>query len=305
VKIRADPARYPNTGDERRQEEMSKKTFVIAFMMIAAIGFVSAAADLPDERASAGVAEPIEASAGATEDPALGLGMAAKERAAEEDKYLFVFFYKTDDEQTQSMRTVFDAAMEKVADKANATVIDVTDPAEKAFVDKFKVSRAPMPLVLALAPTGAVTGGFPGQFDEAKLLSAFTSPGSAKCLAALQAGKLVFVCLQNEGTRLNGEAMKGVQDFKEDAKYADATEIITLDPGDPGETDFLKKLKADLQSDSAVTLFMAPPGAVLASYNGGTDKDSLVKALEDALAKSGGCGPGSSPGCCPPKKQGE
>jgi len=283
---------------------MSTKTFVMAFMMIVAICVV-AAADLPDESTSAASMEPGEASAEETESPAPGSGMAAMERAVEEDKYLFIFFYKVEDELTQSRRTVFDEVMKKVADRANSVAIDTTDLAEEAIVAKFNVSRTPMPLVLALAPTGAVTKGFPAEFDEAQLLNAFTSPGSAKCLAALQAGKLVFLCLQNEKTKLNGEAMRGVQDFKKDAKYCEATTVITLDPSDPGEAEFLNNLKADLQSDSAVTLFMAPTGAVIARFDGGTEKDGLVKTLESTLSKSGGCGPGSSPGCCPPKKQEE
>lgn len=290
---------------------MSKKLVVVTITLALAI-IITVAVVLVGDGTTNAMADSGEASsgenagisAGASASPARGSGWAAMERAAEEDKYLFAFFYKQEDQQTRSMRAVFDAAMQKVADKADAIVIDATDPAEKAIVAKFNVSRAPMPLVLALAPTGAVTGGFPATFDEAKLLSAFVSPGSAKCLAALQAGKLVFLCLQNEGTKHNGEAMKGVQDFKEDAKYAKATKVIILDPGDPAETSFLTNLKADLQSDSAVTLFMAPPGAVLAQYKGATEKDGLVKTLDDAMSKSG-CGPGSAPGCCPPKKQEE
>lgn len=283
---------------------MLKQSVVMALLVIAALGVAAAVAVQPDENTSAVAAEPGEAIVRASESPALGSGWAAMERAAEEDKYLFVFFCKNDDEQTQSMRTVFDTAVQKVADRADAIVIDITDAAEKAIVAKFNVSRAPMPLVLALAPTGAVTGGFPGNFDEAQLLGAFTSPGSAKCLAALQAGKLVFLCLQNEETKLNGEAMKGVQEFKDDEKYAKATEVITLNPGDPAEADFLKNLKADLLGDEALTIFIAPPGTVLVQQKGPTGKDGFVKVLDAATAKSG-CGPGSAPGCCPPKKQGE
>lgn len=272
---------------------MFKKSVVMAIMVLATIGV-----------ATATLAEPGEASVQASESPARGSGWAAMERAAEEDKYLFVFFYKVEDEQTKSLRTVFDTALQKVADRADAIAINATDPAEKAIVAKFKVSRAPMPLVLALAPTGAVTGGFPGNFDEAQLLNTFVSPGAAKCLAALQAGKLVFLCLQNEGTTLNGEAMKGVQDFKGDEKYAKATDVIILDPGDPAEASFLKNLKVDLLGDEATTIFMAPPGSVLVQQKGPTGKDGFVKVLDAAMAKTG-CGPGSAPGCCPPKKQGE
>lgn len=287
---------------------MSKKIVVVtitsAIVIIVAVAVVLVSYGTPTAMADSSelsAGDQAGFSEGTLEMPTADSALAAMERAAEEDRYLFVFFYKAEDEQTRSMRAVFDGVAQKVADRADAVLVDVTDPSEKAIVGKFNLSRAPMPLVLAIAPTGAVTGGFPGAFDEAKLLSAFVSPGSAKCIAALQAGKLVFLCLQNESTAMNGEAMKGVDDFKKDEKYAKATEVIVLDPGDPGEADFLKKLKVVPQGDSAVTVFMAPPGAVLAQYKGATEKDGLVKTLDDAMSKSG-CGPGSAPGCCPPKK---
>ena len=89
--------------------------------------------------------------------------MAAIKQAADAGKYLFMFFSKTDDDQTLAMRKVFDKAMEKVADRAQWIAVNVTDSSEKAIVAKFDLSRAPMPLVLAMAPNGAITGGFPNQ----------------------------------------------------------------------------------------------------------------------------------------------
>ena len=53
------------------------------------------------------------------------------------------------------------------------------------------MSRAPMPLVLAIAPNGAITGGFPTRFEEEQLLGAFATPGTQKVIKSLQEGKLV------------------------------------------------------------------------------------------------------------------
>ena len=44
--------------------------------------------------------------------------MAAIKHAADSGKYLFVFFHKGSDSQTQAMRQVFDATMTKVSEKA-------------------------------------------------------------------------------------------------------------------------------------------------------------------------------------------
>ena len=222
------------------------------------------------------------------EDQSTGKGLAAINRAAKAQKYLFVFFYKDKNEQVQKMRKIFDATMQKVADRAESIAVDVTDPSEKGIVKKFKVGRAPMPLVLALASNGAITGGFPLRFDEDQLLGAFVSPGMEKTLKALQDSKYVFLCVQNAKTKQNDAAMRGVRDFKADTKYSKTTEIITLDPTDSAEAKLLKKFRVDPNIGEATTVFLMPPGKIVGTFKGATDKKALVAKL---AACGTSCGP--------------
>ena len=77
------------------------------------------------------------------------------------------------------MNGVFQAAMAKMTERASGIAIYVTDPAEKSFVDKFGVRGAPMPLVLAIAPTGAATRPFPNSLkrpNSSRRLSALARP---------------------------------------------------------------------------------------------------------------------------------
>jgi hypothetical protein len=230
-----------------------------------------------------------------------GKGMAAIKQAADAGKYIFMFFLKSDDDQTIVMRKVFDEAMEKVGDRAGRIAVDVTDPLEKAIVTKFDLSRAPMPLVLVVAPNGAITGGFPKKFAEQQLLNAFATPATEKVMKHLQDGKLVFVCVQNSKTKSNDAAMQGINDFRADARFATATEIVRLDPADSAEAAFLTDLKIDSKTEEAMTVFLAPPGSAIAEYKGATDKAVLMAILEKA---SSGCCPGGScgPGGCGPKQ---
>ena len=229
-----------------------------------------------------------------------GKGMAAIRQTADANKYLFMFFSKADDAQTIAMRKVFDKAMEKVADRASWIAVDVNDSSEKAIVAKFQLDRAPMPLVLAMAPNGAITGGFPRKVEEQQLVEAFATPTTEKVMKHLQDGKLVFVCVQNGQTKSNDAAMRGVRDFKADARFAEATEIVMLDPTDSAEASFLADLKIDPKTEEAVTVFLAPPGSAIAEYKGATDKEELVSTLQKA---SSGCAGGScGPGGCPPKQ---
>jgi len=227
------------------------------------------------------------------ETRAAGTGMAAIEHASKAGKYLFIFLYRDATGETGAMRKVFRAAMAKASDKAEWVEANVADPSEQPLVRKFNVSRAPMPLVLALAPNGAITGGFPAEFDEEKLLGAFVSPCMAQCLKSLQDRKLVFLCVQNQATKSNAAATAGVRDFKADSRFSQATEIVTLDPTDKAETKFLGQLQIDPKTGEAITVFLAPPGAVIAKFEGATDKNMLVATLQKAMAAcgSGGCGP--------------
>jgi hypothetical protein len=217
------------------------------------------------------------------------------ENAAAIDKYAFIFFYSDDSEQTQSKRSVFRRAMSNITEKAVPLEIDTTDPTESQIVSKFGVSRAPMPLVLAVAPNGAITGGFPQEFEEGQLLGAFASSCEEKTLKALQERRVVVVCVQNGNTKLNDDAMKGVQDLKADPNFGAFTEIVTLDPVDPSESDFLKALQVAPQTDTAVTVCLVPPGRAIARFTGGTKKETIVAAL----SSKAGCGPaGCGPSGC-------
>ncbi|MEW6199817.1 MAG: hypothetical protein AB1601_14285 [Planctomycetota bacterium] len=225
------------------------------------------------------------------------LSVVALDRVAKASKYAFVFFFRAADEPTQSMRAALESGVEEMPAKAEVIAIDVTDPLEKAAVDRFRVSRAPMPLILAIAPTGAITKSWLRNFDAKQLEQAFVSPGEAGCLKALQDRKLVLVCVQNGKTSHNAEAMRGVTEFKADKLYAGQTAVLSVDPTDEAEADFLKKLRVRPETEDAITVLLAPPGRPIATLTGATNKADIIAAMKQAASA---CAPGS--GCCPPKK---
>ncbi len=243
-------------------------------------------------------ADEARGSTGETEAESTELGIIGLRRIAKAGKYAFVFFHRGNDERTQTMRAALESGVAEIPDQAEVVAIDVTDPLEKATVNKFGVSRAPMPLILAVAPTGAITKSWFRNFDAKQLEPAFVSPCEAECLKALQDRKVVFVCIQNQATRHNAEALHGIQQFKADKAYSKTTEIVMLDPRDTAEADFLRKLDVDSEPPEAITVMLAPPGKPIGTFTGPTDKSTLVATAKKAAA---GCDPKS--GCCPPKKK--
>jgi hypothetical protein len=279
--------------------------FAAAVVLFAAVLLGIAVTGCGSSSAQSEGAQALKTQDQATTSPAepsveTGKGMAAIKQAADAGKYLFVFFSEADDDQAAAMRAVFDKAMEKIADRAQSIVVNISDASEKAVVDKFDLSRAPMPLVLALAPNGAITGGFPEKFEEKELLDAFATPATEKVVKSLQDGKLVFVCVQGSATTSNDAALQGVHDFKADARFASATEIVVLDPSDEKESGFLTDLQVLPETKEAVTVLVVPPGQAVGMFTGATDKDTIIGLLSRATTA---CGPGGcGPGGCGPKR---
>jgi hypothetical protein len=222
-------------------------------------------------------------------------GQAALAAAAGRQRYCFVLFWKEDDAATRAMRQTLQTCAASRDKQAAWVAVRTTDPAEKSVVDRFGVSRAPLPLALVVAPNGAVTGGFPQKVTEAQLAGALVSPGMAKCLHALQSRKLVLLCVQPPREALPA----GVVQFQADPQYQPHTAVALLDPADPAEARHLKDLGVAAGSAAPVTLFLAPPGSVIGRFQGAVTKEQLVeklKAARSCCCPGGRCGPG---GCCP------
>lgn len=225
-------------------------------------------------------------------------GKPAIERAAQNNKSLFVFFYTDQNERTLSYQKIFDETMHKLGERISFVKVKANDPSESRIIEKFGLKRSPMPLVLVVAPNGAISGGFPSAFTEQQLVDSIASPGMASCLQALQDKKMVFVCLQNAHTKGNEAALQGVKDFHSDSRFGNATKIVVIDPTDTNEHKFLNQLGVDTHTTQAQTVFLAPPGDPVGRYSGATSKDRFIADLQKAVS---GCCPGGccSGGCCP------
>jgi hypothetical protein len=227
---------------------------------------------------------------------------AAMAQAAAANKFMFILFWKDQNQQTDKAFNILQPAVTKMADQAELVSIQTTNPAEKAIVDRFGASRSPMPLVLAIAPCGAVTKAFTGAFDENQLRSAFVSPCTQNSMKALQDSKLVMICVIDQTSPQDPVALpKGVQDFKADEKYGRATEIVVLNARDQAEASFLKDLQVDPNSPKPIIVFFAPPASMIGKFDATATKQQIIAKLaaaQSSCCPGGKCGPN---GCAPKK----
>jgi hypothetical protein len=271
-----------------------KLIFLGLFCVVVAAGASTAVGQDRVARAPAGAAQVTRA--------IVSPAQAAIEHAASANKYLFIFFWKEQNAQTDAVWKAFQPAVGRVGDTADSVTVQTTNPAEKALVDRYGASRAPMPLILAVAPNGAITKAFAGSFDERQLSAAFVSPCAQQCLKAMQDRKLVLLCVQDWPPEARSVAVpRGVLDFKADPRFSQATETVLLNVRDQRESGLLRDLQIDARGGMPVAVFFAPPGTMIGKFAATVTKDQLVATLASAQANpyaGGKCGPNG----CGPKK---
>ena len=110
-------------------------------------------------------------------------------------------------------------------------------------------------------------------------------------MKVIQDQHMILICVQNDKTQANQEAMQGVKTFEDNSPYGKATEVVMLDPADKAEQDFLKDLQVDPQTSTAVTVLVTPPGAPVARFAGAVTEEQITAKVKEAES---GCGAGCS-----------
>jgi hypothetical protein len=200
--------------------------------------------------------------------------------AAENDSFTFLLFYKDRGSATQSMRRTLERGLTPLGERATMAEVDVRDPAQKAVVDRFKVSRSPMPLVVAVAANGAITGVFASTISESQIQGALVTPKMAECMKAMQHGRMVFVCVS---AAPDAELPQGVRDFQADPQFQGRADVVSFPVDDPSEADFLKQLKIDPRTvKTSTTAFLAPPAVLVGKYGPAATKNQMAGDLHAA-----------------------
>jgi len=217
------------------------------------------------------VLSPLTASAQSRSSAADALSVAAQQQ-----KFAFVMFWKQQDAATDAVSQSLKTHLAAYADRATNVAVQVTDPAHREIVEQFNVSRAPMPLVLAIAPNGAVTAAFQSAPTAQQVGGAFVTPAAANCMKALQDGKLVLMLVHPQP---DAQAPRGAQQFLADPQFSKRTEFVRLVSTNPAEGQFLQKLGVTRQEANGSVVMMAPPGVFVGKFPVSVTGQELAKKL--------------------------
>jgi len=213
-------------------------------------------------------------------EPPAGPAQIALDQASQQGQYSFLLFYEEDNPAVQNMIRTVDRELAERADAAPIVFVQVTDPAEQATVARFNLARAPMPLLVALAPNGAVTGMFARKLAAGDLAKAFVTPAMTRCMKAMQDGRLVIVCVE---TPDDAEMPEAVGHFQEDPQFKNRLSLVSLMLDDPEEAKFLDEMRIDVaQVDGAIVVVLAPPGVLIGKFDDRSTANDIAAAVHEA-----------------------
>ncbi len=205
---------------------------------------------------------------------------AAQAQAASQGKFGFLVFYREDDDATRAMAKAVTDLADQRPDTVLPIFVQVTNPAEAAIVRQFNVERAPMPLAIATAPNGAITGAFPQRVTADQLTGSFVTPAMSHCMKSMQQGRLVFLCVQ---TTPQAVVPQGVNEFLADPQYVGRGDVVTVQAGDPAEAQLLQELAVNPTDPNGTnTVFFAPPGVLVGKFTSASGKGEIAAALHKA-----------------------
>mgnify|MGYP005845373963 CR=1 FL=1 len=277
---------------------------IVALMVLAVITGCGKTRNKIAEKLESQTPPTAEAAPAVTEKPAAKLEPAvpkvshaetAISVAAKQSRYVFVTFYRKDDDASTKMQAALKPVQAKLSHRASFVSVDVDDPAQQDVVSKYGADRSPIPLTLVIAPNGAVTAGFPNEIKKTDFSDVFVSDGLAGTLKVLQSQKLAVVCVQGPRTKHNKTSFATAEELKTDPALGGAVEIVKVDPSDRSESKFMKMCQVDTRSTDAQLLVLAPPGRLVGKFDGTDTKDTIMASLRASLG-GGGCGGG---GCGP------
>ncbi|MDD5528615.1 MAG: hypothetical protein PHX21_01135 [bacterium] len=214
----------------------------------------------------------------------------AIEKASKENKYLFLVFYKQDDQKSEKMKQVVAQVERELSGKANFTRIDISNPNAQATIQKYGIDRAPIPITLVMAPNGAVVTGFPDTVNNDLLRNAFVSPKTTEIIKSVQDRKLAYLYIANRGMKYY---KANLDLLKETAKVdlQGAANIIEVDPKSEEESSLLKQCGVDASTKEATVLILNC-GSVVGNLTGKFVKQILLSRTMSGCS-GGSCGGGT------------
>ncbi len=180
----------------------------------------------------------------------------------------------------------------------NAVVLEMNrdDAVNAELVDEWRLSGAPVPLILVFSPNGTLTGGrILNQATAENVAELVPSPMLEKVYAAIENNKNAIVVFSKKSFTDRSEVIENTKEAV--AKLNNDAVFIEVDMDDNRESGFMKQVRIDKAlATESITLVINKQGQVAGTSVGVPDSDKLVTAVNTPVRS--GCGPGCGPTGC-------
>lgn len=212
--------------------------------------------------------------------------------AASTNQFLLLTFYESDNAEFATMTSTVSAFNRSTSARCVNYTANVSEQSNRELANKYGIRATDFPIVLIIAPTGAITGGYPKNVTGDQLnQSVNVSVLMQRVLKSLQDQKVTLVALQNKLTTANVESWQGVNEFVNDTLYKKSATSIMVDPATRESQDFIKQCQIVAPLTQATVVVLMPPGRIGKIFTGKVTKDEIVKALASCAS---GCKPGGA-----------
>ena len=180
----------------------------------------------------------------------------------------------------------------------NAVIVQMNrdDASSAQLVSEYRLTGAPLPLILVISSKGFPTGGYIlAQATSENLAALIPSPKLEDVYAAINGGKYAIVAFSKKSFTDKPEVLKECK--KAVALLNNEAVLVDVDLDDIKEANFLNQLRIDKsQLNASLTLVINKQGQVAGTATTVPDATKLVAAAKTPVA--GGCGPGCGPAGC-------
>ncbi len=220
------------------------------------------------------------------------------EQAASKGKTVFLLVTEPTVSGTEAAREMARTAGEQVR-KSTVIELNRVDQANATLVTKYRLTAAPVPLILVIARNGAIAGGLPAaSVTSEQLVKMVPTAKKAEVLKAVQDGQSVLITAASK--KMPKETSMSSACAAACSQMQGKCTSISINLDDDDELPFLNELKINPQSKEPVTVVVNAQGQVTGSFAGAVEVGNLVQA---ATKKAGGCCGGGSSSSCSPKKK--
>ncbi len=200
-------------------------------------------------------------------------------------KYTLLFIHENETSDSKSLKEKMKVLTNNMSDQFVFVEVDYVKSKNSLLEYLNTTGFYQLPLVLSIAPSGLICGGFDTECTEEELKSTITTGTKEKVLLSLQKGEITLITIHNGLNDKITEIDKTI--LKEAEPYGGCVVSYYLDSTNEEDKKFISNLP---ETDGDITVMVTvPPGSIAAML---TDDEITAESISAAIlfaSEGGGC----------------